>query len=124
MIINESNKPKHASDKYRVINFIIVHTQVQKKDVTEMRYTRTYIRDNDGNSQHPNFILHVLEPFQGRMWTHHQSDSATCNADHRGSRDMSGIRVAVRRSLAEQMKLPHSNNSSYLNRNVSINNAH
>jgi hypothetical protein len=36
---------------------------------------------------------------------------------------MSGIRVAVRRSLAKQMKLPHSNISSYLNRNVSINNA-
>jgi len=37
---------------------------------------------------------------------------------------MNGIRVAVRRSLAEQMKLPHSNISSYLNRNVSINKAH
>jgi hypothetical protein len=37
---------------------------------------------------------------------------------------MNGIRVVVRRSLAEQMKLPHSNISSYLNRNVSINKAH
>jgi hypothetical protein len=42
MMINEPNKPKHASDKYRAINFIIVHKQVQKKDVIEMRYTRTY----------------------------------------------------------------------------------
>jgi hypothetical protein len=42
MMINEKNKPKHASDKYRVINSVIVRKQVQKKDVTEMRYTRTY----------------------------------------------------------------------------------
>jgi hypothetical protein len=42
MMINKPNKPKHASDKYRVINFIIVHKQVQKKDVIEMRYARTY----------------------------------------------------------------------------------
>ena len=42
MMINEPNKPKHASDKYWVINFIIFHKQVQKKDVIEMCYTTTY----------------------------------------------------------------------------------
>jgi len=42
MMINEPNKRKHASNKYRVINFIILHKQVQKKDVIEMRYTTTY----------------------------------------------------------------------------------
>jgi hypothetical protein len=42
MIINKPNKPKHASDKYRVIYFITVHMQVQNKGVIEMRYTRTY----------------------------------------------------------------------------------
>ena len=37
MTIRAPIKPKHASDKYRAINFIIVHKQVQKKSVIEMR---------------------------------------------------------------------------------------
>lgn len=41
MKINEADKPKHGGDKYPVINLIIVHTHVQKKDVVETRYTRT-----------------------------------------------------------------------------------
>jgi hypothetical protein len=41
MKINETDKPKHASDKYRVINFIIVHTMtsmpcaLEADDVTD-----------------------------------------------------------------------------------------
>jgi hypothetical protein len=41
MKINEADKPKHGGDKYPVINLIIVHTHVHKKDVVEMRSTRT-----------------------------------------------------------------------------------
>jgi hypothetical protein len=126
MKTNEKNKPKHASDKYRVINFIIVHTHVQKKDVTEMRYTRTC------NKSATTMVIASIQIFSSTSWSpfkvacgHSISQrAATCDADHREAVDMTGIPDAVRRPRAEQTKLPHINISTYLNGNVSITKAH
>jgi hypothetical protein len=62
-MINEKNKPKHASDKYRVINSVIVRKQVQKKDVTEMRYTRTY------NKSAATVVIASVQIFSAASWS-------------------------------------------------------
>jgi hypothetical protein len=82
---NEKNKAKHASDKYRVINFIIVHTHVQRKDVIEMLYTRTH------NKSATTTAITSIQIFSSTSWSpfkvacgHSISQrAATCDADHR-----------------------------------------
>jgi hypothetical protein len=63
MIINKQNKPKNASDKYRVIHFIFVHKQVQNKGVIEMRYTMTY------NKAATTMVIASIQTLSSTSWS-------------------------------------------------------
>lgn len=90
-----------------------------------MRYTRPY------NKSATTMVIASIQILSSTSWspfkvacghTISQSEQRVMLTTE-AARDMNGILVAVQRSVAEQMKLPHSNISSYLNRSVSINKA-